>query len=158
MSTRARRRGTTLVELMVYLGLISSGMVVLVGLEAMAQRSLALQQALIDLDLEASGLLGALRRDVEAARRLEVERGALVLVRHDGVAVRYEAGLRVEAPGAGERRVAYPRNAELRVALDAALEGPPVVTVEAVFVDQGRAGPVRRAHRRVAAPRGELTP
>lgn len=153
MSAR-RRRGTTLVELMVYLGLISSAMVVLVGLEAMARRSLALQQALIDIELDASTLLGAVRRDVEAARRLELDRGALVVVRHDGVTVRYEAGQRVE----GERRVDHPRNAELRVTLDAAPGGPPLVVVEAVFAEQGGAGAVRRAFRRVAAPRGELTP
>lgn len=159
MTARRRsrsRRGLTLVELIVYLGLLTTGVTVLMGIEMGAQRALALQQALIDVELEASGLLGALRRDVEAARRLEVGREALVVVRHDGRRVSYEKGARVEAWEGGERRQGFASNAELRVSLDGAPEERPVVVVEATFERRGAYGQVRRTYRRTASPRGEL--
>lgn len=154
---RQRRRGTTFVELLVYIGLLTSGMLVLGGLELAAQRALTMQQALIDIDLESIGLLGALRRDVEAARRLELDPAALVVERHDGATVRYERGARVESrPGAEPRREPFPTNSDLRVSLESALGGKPLVVVEATFRRETRDGAVSRSYRRVASPRGEV--
>lgn len=155
---RSSRRGTTLVELLVYLGLLTSGMTVLMGIELSSQRALALQQALIDIELDASGLLGALRRDVEGARRLELGPDALTVVRHDGRRVSYEKGARVEVWDGGERRQAFRTHTELRVSLDGALEGRPVVVVEATFARRGTYGLATRTYRRTASPRGELNP
>lgn len=139
-----------------YLGLLTSGLAVVAGLELGAQRALAMQQGLIDIELEASGLLGALRRDVEAARSLELGPGALVVVRHDGRRVRYEQGLRVESWDGGERRRTFRLHTELQVSLEGAPGGRPLVVVEATFAQRGAYGLVRRAYRRTASPRGEL--
>lgn len=162
MSARARaraRRGTTLVELLVYIGLLTSGLLVLGGLELGAQRALSLQQGLIDVELESIAMLGALRRDVEAARRLELDPKALVVERHDGRTIRYEAGARLESTaGAPPRRDPFPTNSDLRVSLEAALTGKPLVVVEATFTSKGPHGAVTRSFRRVAAPRGEVGP
>lgn len=152
------RRGTTLIELLVYLGLLTSGLTVIMGLELGAQRALSLQQALIDVEHDASNLLGSLRRDVEAARRLELDGHALAVVRHDGRQVRYEPGVRVETWEGGERRDAFARAGELRFTLEAGPDGPPVVIVEATFSQRGAFGLVHRSYRRSASPRGELGP
>lgn len=159
--SRRRQTGTTLVELLVYVGLLTSGLLVLGGLELGAQRALGLQQGLIDVEFQSLGLLGALRRDVEAARRLALDPKALVVERHDGVSIRYEAGARIEtAPslGATPRRDAFPTNTDLRISLEGALTGKPLVIVEATFTSKGQHGAVTRSFRRVAAPRGEVGP
>jgi hypothetical protein len=154
----SRRRGTTMIELLVYMGLLTSGMLVLLGIEAGASRALALQQALLDVELESGQLLGQLRRDVEAAARLEVDRDALVVHRQDGRTVRYVAGARVES-GAGlqsERREAYRHNTALTVSLEGSPGGGPLVIADAAFVVQGTFGKVERAFRRSAAPRARV--
>ncbi len=153
---RRGRRGTTLVELAVYLGLLTSGLTVLAGLELGAQRALGVQQALIDIELESGALLGALRRDVEAASRLELGPDVLEVVRHDGRRVRYEQGARIETGPDGERRQGYGRHTALRVSLEGTAGGRPLVIVEATFTQRGAYGRVERTYRRTASPRGEL--
>lgn len=149
-----RRRGTTFVELLLYMGLLTSGMVVLVGIEAGAARALSLQQALLDVELEQAQLLGALRRDVEAARRLEVDRAALVVHRLDGRVVRYEAGARVESGGglAAERRDLFRHNTGLTISV----EPGALVVADATFTARGSFGVVERAFRRSASPRARV--
>lgn len=155
-----RRRGTTFAELLVYIGLLTTGLLVIGGLEQAAQRALQLEQGLIDIEMQAAGLLGSLRRDVEAARRLELDRGVLRIERQDGRLVRYEARRRVESGGAlpAERVEEFPLNEALAVSFEA--EGPPgaarLVVVEATFVSRGRDGKLERKFRRTAAPRAEV--
>lgn len=158
MSRRARgRRGFTLIELLVYLSLVTAGLVVLGSIEVGAQRALELQEALIDVELTSDELLGALRLDVEASRRLELDRSALVVHRADGRTIRYEAGARTEtsAGGAPHRR-AFAANVKLEVTLDAGPGQVPVVTVKGTFVRTGRFGEVKRVLHRSAAPRREV--
>lgn len=153
---RLARRGVTLVELMVYLALVTAGVMTLGAIEVGAHRALALQEALIAIDLESATLLGALRLDVESARRVALDRDALVVERLDGKTVRYQAGVRVESGADGERRTAYPSNSALGVTIEAGLDGPPLVRVEATFRRGGAAGTITRVHRRTAAPRREV--
>ncbi len=153
-----RRRGFTLVELMVYLALVTAGVLTLLSIEMGAHRALALQEALIAIDLESATLLGALRVDVEASRRLAVDEDALVVERFDGRTVRYEAGARIESGGgAPERRTVYATNSALAVTLEAGLDGAPILRVEATFRREGAAGEVSRVLRRTAAPRREVS-
>jgi hypothetical protein len=161
MSPRfARRRGTTFAELLVYMGLLTAGLLVVGGLEQMAGRTLQLEQALIDIEMQAAGLLGAVRLDVARARRLELDAGALVIERHDGRRVRYDAGRRTESGGAlpAERVEAFPLNTALAVSYE--VEGPPgaspILVVDATFTSRGRDGKVERTFRRTASPRAEV--
>ncbi len=120
-----RRRGFTLVELMVYLALVTAGVLTLLSIEMGAHRALALQEALIAIDLESATLLGALRVDVEASRRLAVDEDALVVERFDGRTVRYEAGARIESGGgAPERRTVYATNSASPACTRCSHEGP----------------------------------
>ncbi len=152
------RRGFTLVELMVYLALVTAGVMTLGAIEVGAHRALALQEALIAIDLQSATLLGALRLDVENARRVAVDEDALVVERSDGKTVRYQAGSRVESGGdAPERRTTYPTNSGLGVSIEAGLDGVPLVRVEATFRRDGAAGTITRVHRRTAAPRREVS-
>jgi hypothetical protein len=154
----SRRRGATLAELLVYLGLLSAGLLVIGGLEQGARRALTLQQSLIDIDMQATTMLGGLRRDVESARRLEVDRDALVVQRQDGRSVRYERGKRTESGGglgAGVTQT-FALNAALRITLEAPPGAAPLVVVEATFTAPGREGKVERTFRRTAAPRAEV--
>jgi type II secretory pathway pseudopilin PulG len=153
----SRRRGFTMIELLVYLALATAGLLVLGSIEIGAQRALELQEALIDVELAADELLGALRLDVESSRRLELDRSALVVHRADGKVIRYEAGSRTETPQGGKpQRRAFAANVKLEVTLDAGPGQVPVVTVTGTFVRGGRFGEVRRVLRRSAAPRREV--
>lgn len=157
MTRRSDRRGFTLVELMVYLALVTAGVMTLGAIEVGAHRALALQEALIAIDLESATLLGALRLDVENARRVALDQDALVVERLDGRTVRYQAGSRVESGvGGAERRTDYPTNSALRVSIEAGLDGVPLVRVEGTFRRAGAAGAITRVHRRSAAPRREV--
>jgi hypothetical protein len=150
-----RRRGFTLAEMLVYLSLVTTGMVVIGGLEVQSTKALEIQQILVDLQLQSSALLGSLRRDVEQARSIESDRGALRIRRLDGVTVSYEAGARLEVHGAEPaRRTTYLKNTALVVHVDGSLGGrSPIVTVEVTFEDHG----LRRVYTGTAAPRREVT-
>ena len=102
-SGRARRarRSFTLAEMLVYLALVTGALVAIGGLSLSAQRTLRLQQSLIDINVDATRYLSALRRDVEAARTLHVEPARLELLRADGRRVVYIVGRRLESAGAG---------------------------------------------------------
>ena len=151
-------RGFTLVELMVYLALVTAGVMTLGAIEVGAHRALALQEALIAIDLESATLLGALRLDVENGRRVAIDEDALVVERSDGKTVRYQAGARIESGGgAAERRTTYPSNSALAVSIEAGLDGVPLVRVAATFSRGGAAGTITRVHRRTVAPRREVS-
>lgn len=157
MSRSRRGGGFTLVELMVYLALVTAGVLTLGAIEVGAHRALALQEALIAIDLESAALLGALRVDVESARRVSVEADVLVVERLDGKTVRYAAGSRVESGGgAPARTTEYVTNSALAVTLEGGLDGLPLVRVEATFRRGGTAGTISRVLRRTAAPRREV--
>lgn len=152
-----RRRGTTFAELLVYIGLLTTGVVVIAGLELGARRALTLQQALIDIEMQSAGMLGALRRDVEAARSVEVGERELLVHRQDGRDVRYEPGRRTETGGglAVPRSDLYPLNDELGVSLEAPPGAPPLVVIAATFTARGHEGAIKRTFRRTASPRVE---
>jgi len=154
---RRRRGGFTLVELMLYVGLATVGLLFLGSLELAAHRSVMVQQALIDIQIQADGFLGQLRRDVEMARAVahsgEGEDVTLEVVRVDGTTVRYRAGERVEVGPDGETHAeAYRLVRELRVEVS---EGawPPRVEATAVLLQETSAGEIRRERRRTAIVR-----
>lgn len=92
-SARRLRRGFTLVELVVYLSLITVGMLLVGAVEMTAKRSVDQQRALIDVQLQGDAFLGRLRRDVEAARKVSTESGVphtvIALTLGDGTLVRW---------------------------------------------------------------------
>ncbi len=144
-------RGFTLVELMVYLALVVGGLVIVGGLAISAQRTVALQQALIDVDLEATRYLGALRRDVEASRSLELAEGRLSVVRLDGVLVVYGRSTRVEigVDGAELGREGYRHLTEVTFTR----EGQGVVAEVVAQATFGWRDAVTKRFRRAALPR-----
>ena len=144
------RRGFTLVELMVTLTLVVGALVVVGGIELGAQRSVALQQALLDMQRQAGLYLARVRRDVEQARTLELQPERLRVVRLDGVEVVYVAGERRER----EQVERFGSIEELAVSSGAVAEEV-VVTIRCA-APLGRADVVRREFRRVATPRGAI--
>ena len=65
----SRRRGFTLIELVVYLGLVATALLVFGGIEVSAHRNLAVQSALIDMENQSASYLGALRPPLAATQR-----------------------------------------------------------------------------------------
>ncbi len=150
-----RRRGFTLVELVVYAGLVSVGLAVLLGLEVSARRTAASEGDLLDVAAEADALLGAFRLDVEAARDLRLREGGLDLERIDGARVRYDARGREEAGDPARR--ATPSLAGLELTLLPSVGGaPPVARAVARFERRGAHGLIARRFERSAAPRLEV--
>ena len=70
----ARRRGFTILELLIYFSLVTTAMVVFGGIELGAQRTVDMQHALIEINTQAQSYMFVFRRDVESARSLEVRR------------------------------------------------------------------------------------
>ena len=99
---RRLTRSFTLLELVLYLGLISVGFAMFATIEVNAQRSVALQQAMIDIQLTSQDYLSEWRRDVEDSAKLELSDERLVIVRRDGHRVTYTAQERVEVDAAGK--------------------------------------------------------
>lgn len=147
---RRAARAFTLVELMVYLALVTGGMVVVGGLALSAQRTVALQQALIDVNVEASRYLARLRRDVEASRELDVSPDRLVVTRLDGVLVVYGLRTRVEIgeKGAERGRDVFPNLTSAAFAR----EGAAVVATLEATATFGWRDAVHKRFRRVATP------
>lgn len=85
----SRRRGLTLAELLVYVSLVSAGVLLIGGVELFAQRSLRAQQAQLEVELQVTRLGSHFRADVEAARALSLEGDVLTITAHDGARVRY---------------------------------------------------------------------
>jgi hypothetical protein len=146
-----RRRGFTLAELAVYMGLVATGVMVFAGIELSAQRSIAIQGTLLDMSTQANTYLGALRRDVEAARsvRIQADGRELLVQRPDGSTVLYRAGLRIELGADGKQRARerYRLLIELRIRRPSP-SGPQLIA-EARFAR----GEVERTFRRSAAQR-----
>ncbi|HBP18441.1 MAG TPA: hypothetical protein DEA08_11745, partial [Planctomycetes bacterium] len=101
MKLRRLARSFTLLELVLYLGLISVGFAMFATIEVNAQRSVALQQAMIDVQLTSQDYLSEWRRDVEDSAKLELSPERLVIVRRDGHRVTYTAQERQESDAAG---------------------------------------------------------
>lgn len=103
-----RRRGFTLIELMLYLSLVTVGLLLIGAVEMTAKRSVDTQQSIIDVQLHGDAFLGRLRRDVELARQVRVEAGVPVTVLGltllDGTRVRWGPGWREEQRGDGPAR------------------------------------------------------
>lgn len=156
-----RRRGFTLVELIVYLGLMTMGLLLVGAIELTAQRAADMQQALIEVQLAADAFLGHLRRDVEAARRVTREGQELVLELQDGRRVRWLPGVREElaAPGLTipARREVHPAVTSWELRLEVA-GAHTRVTVDAKLEARTRGGsPVVRRRSRTATTRLEVT-
>ena len=146
-----RRRGFTLVELVVYMSLVTTGLMVFAGLELSAQRATAVQGALMDIATQSSTYMGRLRRDVEGARGLRIgaEGKELLVQRLDGTAVIYKVGERIELSSDGKQRGR--ERFRLLVELEVRQGHGSLVEVRAAFAR----GEVRRVHVRTAAPRRE---
>lgn len=155
-----RRRGFTLVELIVYLGLMTMGLLLVGAIELTAQRAADMQQGLIEVQLAADSFLGHLRRDVEAARRVTREGRELVLELQDGRRVRWGPGLREElaagGPPAPARREVHPVVKSWELQLE--VLGPHTrVTVEVELEGRTRGGtPIVRRRSRTATTRLEV--
>jgi hypothetical protein len=149
-----RRRGFTLIELCVYLSLVSSALLVFGGIELSARRSLSVQSALIDMENQASSYLGALRRDVEASTAVDVKADTVLVHKFDGSGVVYRAGERRELDPAGKERVreVYP----LLGAIVATQAGSRV-SVEARFSVELGWAKLERTFSRGASPRREVS-
>jgi prepilin-type N-terminal cleavage/methylation domain-containing protein len=93
------RKGFTLIELIVYLALVSSAATVLLGLEIAASRSTYLESALLTIHGQADRLLSTFSDDVAAATACRMEGELLVLEQALG-RIEY-----VPSAGALERRV-----------------------------------------------------
>lgn len=149
---RHSRRGFTLIELLVYLSLVSSALVVFGGIELSAQRTVAIQQALVDIHQQSATYLGRFRKDVEDARSLELQRDRLEVVRLDGTRVTYTGGERLEADAGGKIR-----GRSIFTTLKAIeVRRVPLggVELKATFTSRlGWKDDVKRTYRRVATPR-----
>ena len=99
---RTNCRGFTLAELLVYISLVSAGILLIGGVELFAQRSLHMQQSLIEVELQTVKFGGLLRQDVEAARSIRGGGEELQLVTLAGERVRYRPGERATLDAAGE--------------------------------------------------------
>lgn len=148
---RTSRRGFTLVELMVYLALVSAGLTMFLGIELGARKSVALQQGILDVEEESRRCLEAFRRDVEAAREVLVADEELKLIRHDGRRVRYALGSRQLRDSQGQvvGEDVYPRS----TALSFTREGRQIVAQLTVARRLDVEGSLTRSYRRVASPR-----
>lgn len=135
MNRRGRRRGVTLVELIVYISLVSAGVLLIGGVELFAQRCLHLQQSLIEVELQTAGFGGQLRRDVEEARALTVDGDRLQLVTLGGETVRYLPGGRELLDAAGEvaQRDEFPEVAGCSFTLERLASGRMRVTAAMEF-------------------------
>jgi hypothetical protein len=70
---RARRAGFTLVELIVYLALVSAGLVALLGLELAASNASFLESTLVDLEQHGDDLGTRFRDDLRQAKHVALE-------------------------------------------------------------------------------------
>jgi type II secretory pathway pseudopilin PulG len=153
-----RSSGFTLIELMVYMSLVTMGLMACGGIELQAQKAVAVQAALVDIDRQATGYLGQLRRDVEDSRKLEVQGNAeskgsdLIVHDRDGGAVIYRAGERVVLFPSGKQRAREPFRLLKTLTVVIAKE-PSRVAVVATF----KGGEIERTFHRVAAPRQEVS-
>lgn len=145
------RRGFTLIELMIYLALVSVALVMFMGIELGARKSVALQQAILDVEEESRRCLDAFRRDVEAAREVLVAEDELKLIRHDGRRVRYALGTRQERDPRGQLlgEEFYPRSQ----ALSFAREGSQIRLSVTLTRSLGGESELKRDYQRVATPR-----
>ncbi|MGE0712240.1 MAG: type II secretion system protein [Planctomycetota bacterium] len=144
-------RGFTLVELAIYLALVTVGLATFASIEEAARRGVALQGALIDVQRTGQDYLSSFRADVEGASVAQVASDALFVQRQDGSKVRYD--------GAG-RREWDARGAELPA-------GPAALVASAHFERAGREvrlelqvrcqfgwrEAIERTYRRTATPR-----
>lgn len=155
---RRARRGFTLVELLVYLSLVTVGLLLVGAVEMTAQRTADLQQALIEVQRQGDSFLGHLRRDVEASRRVSREGDALLLTLGDGRQVRWTPGLR-ELLGGGGVVVAQEeyRGVESWEVTVEPVEGHTRVTAKVELKQRGRETVVERQRTRTATTRLEPT-
>lgn len=100
-SSRGRARGFTLVELLVYLSLVTVGLLLVGAVEMTAQSAADLQQALIEVQRQGDGFLAHLRRDVESSQRISQQGDVLLLTFSDGRQVRWAPGRREVLGGGG---------------------------------------------------------
>jgi type II secretory pathway pseudopilin PulG len=148
---RRSTRGFTLAELLVYLALVSTALVVFGMIEMGARRSVALQGALIDCESSAQRYLSPLRRDVEDARSVAAVTTCLNIVRLDGTRVTYTAKERVERSAEGKVVVRQPFALAQKVEFSASKnEVRAKLTLRCVF---GWRDAIERTYERVSTPR-----
>lgn len=155
MRLRSRSRSFTLLELVLYLGLISVGFAMFATIEVNAQRGVALQQAMIDVQLTSQDYLSEWRRDVEDSAKLELSSERLVIVRADGHRVTYRAKERKEVDAQGKlvHSRAFPRVD--KVAFSRPSPGAPLSAELTVRVQFGWRDALERRASRSALPRLE---
>lgn len=145
-----RARGFTLTELMVYMALVTTGLAVFGSIEMGARRSVGLQSALIDLQSASDLTLAAFRRDVEAAKSLQVGADRLEVVRLDGTRVVYDAKERVEQDAKGKELQRTPVGAESLTFERSAGQVRAKLTLKRTFSWRDS---LTRSYERVARPR-----
>lgn len=152
MRRAAAHRGFTLAEVLVYMALVTGSLVAIGGLALTAQQTLRLQQSLVDINVDATQFLSSLRRDVEAARRLDVEAARLTVHLPDGRRVVYAPEARTEYTAAGELRgtIHFPTLKGLTVA---SLASGVQVKLAMEAPGAERRDRVRRTFEGTAAPR-----
>lgn len=104
-------RGFTLVEMLIYAGLVSVGLATFITIEVSARRNVALQGAILDVEGSARRCLDPWRRDVEAAKSITLKPSAktqglvdgLEIVHLDGRRIEYSLGKRVEFDAQGKK-------------------------------------------------------
>jgi len=149
------RRGFTLLELVLYLGLISVGFAIFATVELGAQRGVALQQAMIDVQLNSQNYLSEWRRDVEDSVKLELSSDRLVVVRSDGHRVTYSAKERKEVSAQGKLIHSQAFSRVTKVAFSRPSPTAPVRAELTVRVRFGWRDALERTATRSALPRLE---
>ncbi|MBL4850016.1 MAG: prepilin-type N-terminal cleavage/methylation domain-containing protein [Planctomycetes bacterium] len=146
----ARRRGFTLIELVIYMALCSVGLATFLMIEVGARQSLTLQGAILDLEEEGRRYLNAWRGDVEAAQQVLVSKDRVVVVRLDGHTVVYTQGSRVETDAKGKKLGVdwFPRTSKLEFEL----RGRELKATLEIRRSLGQTA-LTRTYRRVATPR-----
>lgn len=90
-----RRGGFTFMELIVYMGLASMGLLFMGAFELSVRRTTAFQGDLLDVHAQAVRVLDQLRSEAEVADRWQVAPDSLTLIADDGSRVRYTVGRRL---------------------------------------------------------------
>lgn len=157
-SSRARARGFTLVELLVYLSLVTVGLLLVGAVEMTAQRAADLQQALIEVQRHGDGFLARLRRDVESAQRISQQGNELLLTFSDGRQVRWTPGRREVLGGGGvvQAQDEYRGVKSWKVLLEP-VQGHLRVTTTVQLEQQGREAKVARERTGSAVTRLEVS-
>jgi hypothetical protein len=98
MTRRSARRGLTLIELVIYMGLVTMGLLLIGNVEMAAQRSAGMQQALLDIEDRGRSFSRALRADLEASAHVRylADSDTLEIRRLDGRWIYYGPGRRAE--------------------------------------------------------------